>query len=70
MKKMTQRAWKYCFLFLFIFIPVLFYFFNSYDYLSISRCTKSDILVVEGWLPDKALEKPENYTSGKSLNRY
>jgi hypothetical protein len=57
MKKMTRKAGISCFLFFFILFPAVFYFRYAYDYLSLTKYNKSDILVVEGWLPEYALDK-------------
>ena len=54
---MKRKVWKYCFLFLTILASGRFIFQHVYDFISINRSSGSDILVVEGWLPDEALEK-------------
>ena len=46
----------------FLWIPLIFillaiYFFNIYNFLSISHPVKADVLVVEGWIPPNLLEE-------------
>ena len=65
---MKQKALKYCLLFLIILAPVLLYFRLAYDFLCITSSTRADILLVEGWLPDNALENANKEFQQKKYN--
>jgi hypothetical protein len=56
MKKMTQKAVIYCFLFFLVLISAVYFFRHIYGYLRLTHYHKSEILVVEGWLPRNALD--------------
>ena len=56
MKQKNHKPLKYGFLLFLTFIPV-FYLAHAYDYLSISKPVRPDILLVEGWLSEDMLIK-------------
>lgn len=49
--------WGWLALFLLVFLILYLLLINTYNFLAIERPTSSDVLVVEGWIPEKGLKK-------------